>query len=139
MLLAHMDRYGKAAWLGMAALAFWTAWPLGLAIFAFLMGSGRTRAWREEMHHSPGRSFNMRGAAEGMAIWPSTAAARSRGDNAFDADCKAEFDHLEKQGKEFKAFLDWLRLARDKDEFDGFMAEQRQAVATRPPPEHDGA
>lgn len=139
MLLARMDEYGKAAWLGLAVLAFWAAWPLGLAVFAFLVGSGRTRAWREEAHHSPGRAFNLRGAAEGMAIWPSTAAARSHGNNAFDADGKAEFEHLEQQGKEFKAFLDWLRLARDKEEFDGFMAEQRQAVATRSPSEHDGA
>lgn len=127
MPLARMDEYGKAAWL------------LGLAVFAFLLGSGRTRAWREEAHHSPGRSFNLRGAAEGLAIWPGTAAARFNGNNAFDADGKAELDRFEEQGKEFKAFLDWLRSARDKEEFDGFMAKRRQAVATRPPSEHDGA
>ena len=113
MLLTHMDEYGKAAWLGLAVLAFWTALPLGLAVFAFLVGSGCARAWREEAHHSSGRSSNLHGAAEGMAIWPSTAVARSHGNNAFDAYGKAELDHLEEQGKEFKVFLEWLRLARD--------------------------
>jgi len=43
MLLARIDEYGKAAWLGLVVLAFWAAWPLGLAVFAFLMMSGRAR------------------------------------------------------------------------------------------------
>ena len=139
MLLARMDEYGKAAWLGLTVLAFWVGWPLGLAIFVFLVGSGRTRAWREEARRSPGRWLDLRGAAKGMAIWSRTAASRPSGNDAFDAYRKGELDHLEEQGEEFQAFLGRLRLARDKEEFDGFMAEQRKAVATRLPAEHGGA
>ena len=31
MLLARTDEYGEAAWLGLAVLTFWAAWPLGVA------------------------------------------------------------------------------------------------------------
>lgn len=68
MLLARMDEYGMAAWLGLTVLAFWAAWPVGLAIFVFLVRSERTRTWREEARRAPGRWLNLRGAAEGMAI-----------------------------------------------------------------------
>jgi len=129
MLLARMDEYGKTAWLGLTVLAFWIAWPLGLVIFAFLVGSGRTRAWREDTRVSRGLWFNLRGAAEGRASWSGAAASQSSGNNAFDAYRKTELDHLEEQEREFKAFLNRLRQARDKEEFDKFMAEQRQAVA----------
>lgn len=132
MLLARMDEYGKAAWLGLTVLAFWIAWPLGLAIFAFLVGSGRTHAWREDTRVSRGRWFNLRDATGEGANWWSAAASHSSGNKAFDAYRKTELDHLEEQEKEFKAFLDRLRQARDKEEFDRFMAEQRQAVAKRP-------
>lgn len=40
MLLARMDEYGRGAWLILTVLAFWAAWPLGFAVFAFLVGSG---------------------------------------------------------------------------------------------------
>jgi hypothetical protein len=42
-----------------------------------------------------------------------------------------ELDHPEMQ-KEFRTFLNQLCLARDQEEFDRFMAKQRQATATRP-------
>lgn len=41
----------------------------------------------------------------------------------------AELSQLEEREKEFTAFWDRLRLAREKEEFDRFMAEQRRAVA----------
>lgn len=132
MLLARMDEYSKAAWLGLTVLAFWIAWPLGLTFFAFLVGSGGTRAWREDTRVLRDRWFNLRGATGEIASWWSAAASQSSGNNAFDAYRKTELDHLEGQEKEFKTFLNRLRQARDKEEFDRFMAEQQQAVAKRP-------
>ncbi len=128
MLLARIDEYGKAAWLGLAVLAFLTAWPLGLAIFAFLVASGRTYAWRQEAPRSPGRWFNLRNGGGTSTGWSSVAASHSSGDGAFDSYRTAKLGQLEEQRKEFQAFLDRLRLARDKMEFDRFMAEQRRAV-----------
>ncbi len=60
MLLAKVDELGKLAWLAIAVIAFWTAWPLGLAVLAYLAGSGRLRAWRTEAAGLPGRWFNLR-------------------------------------------------------------------------------
>jgi hypothetical protein len=44
---------------------------------------------------------------------------------------------LEEEQREFAAFLDRLRFARDKAEFDQFMAERRQppSAAESPRPE----
>lgn len=116
-------------------LAFWAAWPLGLAMFAFLMMSGRARASRDELR----RWFNLRSGAGVSASRSSRAASRSSGNDAFDAYRMAELSQLEEQEKEFKGFLDRLRLARDKEEFDRFMAEQRRAIAEQPLAEQHGS
>jgi hypothetical protein len=50
---------------------------------------------------------------------------RSSGNTAFD-DYRAEaLKRLEEEQKEFSSFLDRLRRAKDKAEFDQFMAERR--------------
>jgi hypothetical protein len=41
---------------------------------------------------------------------------------------------LEEEQQEFAAFLDRLRFAKDKAEFDQFMAERRQRPAPESPP-----
>jgi Protein of unknown function (DUF2852) len=41
---------------------------------------------------------------------------------------------LEEEQREFKEFLERLRFARDKTEFDQFMAERRSRSASPPPP-----
>lgn len=128
MPLAQIDAYGKGAWLGFAVLAFWAAWPLGLAVVAFCMASGRVRGWREEARPAPGRWSNLRGEAGGQLGWSRRAAPHSGGDDAFGAYRMAKLSELEAEEKEFAAFLDRLRLARDKQEFDWFMAEQRRAL-----------
>lgn len=132
MLLTQMDEYGKTAWFGLAVLAFWVAWPLGLAVFALLVTSGRTRAWRDEARRVPGRWHHLRSGGGVPAGSSSRAASRSSGNDAFDTYRMAELSQLEEQGKEFKTFVDRLRLARDKEEFDRFMAEQRRALAKQP-------
>ena len=53
----------------------------------------------------------------------------SSGNRAFDEYRAETLRRLEEEQKEFGAFLDRLRFAKDKAEFDQFMAELRQ----RPP------
>jgi len=130
MLPARVDEHDKAARLGLAVLASWAAWPLGPAVFAFLVGSGRMRAWREKAFRSPGRWSNLRGAAEGTASWSSTA-SRSSGNGAVNACRTVELGRLEVQKKEFRTFLNRLCLARSNEGFDRFVAGQRYAVAMR--------
>ena len=47
------------------------------------------------------------------------------GNRAFDDYREATLKRLEEEEREFRAFLDRLRQAKDKSEFDQFMAERR--------------
>ena len=50
---------------------------------------------------------------------------RSSGNRAFDEYRDETLRRLEEEEREFKEFLDRLRQAKDKAEFDQFMAEMR--------------
>jgi hypothetical protein len=56
---------------------------------------------------------------------------RSTGNAAFDAYREETLRRLEEEAEEFQTFLERLRKARDKAEFDQFMAE-RGASGPRP-------
>ena len=58
-------------------------------------------------------------------------AAPTSGNRAFDEYRSETLRRLEDEQKEFSSFLERLRFAKDKAEFDQFMADRRQAP--RPP------
>ena len=116
MLQAKLDEWGKPAWISLTVLAFLAAWPLGLAVLAYLAGSGRLQTWRAEL---PGTWSNLRASGPGRA-W-----GMSSGNRAFDDYRSETLRRLEEEQREFQAYLDRLRQARDKAEFDQFMAERR--------------
>ena len=138
MILARMDEGGKLAWLALTIATFWAAWPLGLALLVFLAASGRLRAWRHEAAGLSNRWLNTRGTAwgtgrfgggsGGAAAWAPFSGGSRSGNAAFDAYRDAEMSRLEEEEREFKAFLDRLRKARDKAEFDQFMADRRRGT-----------
>lgn len=92
MLLTRVDEYGRGAWLLLTLLAFWITRPLGL-VFAFLVGSGRLRAWKAQALLTSGCWPNLRAPARKTASWSNDAGVS--GNNASDAYRKAELDHLE--------------------------------------------
>jgi hypothetical protein len=49
----------------------------------------------------------------------------SSGNRAFDEYREQTITRLEEEEREFRAFLDRLRKAKDKQEFDQFMADRR--------------
>ena len=51
-IAARIDEFGKPAWIVLMILGFWAWWPLGLAILAFTIGSGRMGCWN---HHGMNR------------------------------------------------------------------------------------
>lgn len=124
MLAAKMDEFGKAAWIAATIVGFWLFWPVGLAILAFLAWTGRFRSWRND---APGRWHNMDGSASGGCGWKRRQRyAAPSGNKAFD-DYRAEtLRRLEEEQKEFVDYLERLRQAKDKAEFDAFMAERRR-------------
>ena len=120
-IAAKLDELGQPAWIGLMVLAFFVFWPLGLAILAFLIWSGR-------MGCGNGRGMSRwRARAEEMgrntAWW--CPPQRTSGNRAFD-DYRAEtLRRLEDEQREFQDFLQRLREAKDKAEFDQFMADRR--------------
>ena len=123
MMISRLDEMGKVAWLGVVLVAFWAAWPLGLAVLAYLAGSGRLRGWRDV---APGTWFNLRDDAP---LAGRRRAPRASGNEAFDAYRDETLRRLEEEQREFQDYLERLRRARDKAEFDGFMAERGRKTA----------
>lgn len=125
-IVAKLDELGKPAWVALAILGFMVWWPVGLATLAFIMGSGRM---------SKGGSVSRwYGAADQMrpaGTWwqPS----RSSGNRAFDEYREETLRRLEEEQREFRDFLARLRMAKDKAEFDQFMAERTRTGPSSSP------
>jgi hypothetical protein len=116
-IVAKLDEMGKPAWIALMILGFWFFWPLGLAILAFGLWSGRMGCWRGHPWHQ-----NAGSRAAGTWWQPPP---RSSGNRAFDEYRTETLRRLEEEQREFHDFLDRLRMAKDKAEFDQFMAERR--------------
>jgi Protein of unknown function (DUF2852) len=136
---AQSHRYGPPWHPGMIVLTilgFVLWWPLGLAMLFFILWSkgmlcwGHGSAhWQHKMERMQEKVDRMRGKME-RAWGPA-----SSGNRAFD-DYRAEtLRRLEEEEKEFREFLTRLRAAKDKAEFDQFMADRRNQSGTGPAPE----
>ena len=111
---------------------FW--WPVGLAFLIYMIGSGRmgcfgrrrratyqAQDWRGQDGRNAGPWANWKSWTCGF----SEPSASTSGNRAFD-EYKAEtLRRMEEEQKDFGAFLERLRFAKDKSEFDQFMAERR--------------
>ena len=122
-IAAKLDDIGKPAWIGLMVLAFIVFWPLGLAVLAYLIWSGRMACWR----HGAGRWHGME------RRWRHGQRYES-GNSAFDEYRAETLKRLEEEEREFREFLDRLRQAKDKAEFDDFM-RQRGRRPEGPSPE----
>jgi hypothetical protein len=132
--VAWLDDIGKPAWIALMIVSFIVFWPLGLVVLGYMIGSGRMLGcwtsrrggeWRQRMQEQAAQWCGPRargGISGGM---------RSSGNRAFDEYRDETLRRLEEEEREFKAFLERLRQAKDKAEFDQFMAEMRR----RPPAE----
>ena len=135
---AQLDDFGKPAWIALTVVSFILFWPLGLLVLGFLIGSGRMACWRHggtdrwqrRMERMQRRMERMQGAAE---RWGCGGYRASSGNRAFDEYRVETLRRLEEEQREFMAFLDRLRHAKDKEEFDQFMAQHKQ----RPTPPND--
>ena len=130
-VVAKLDELGRPAWILLMILGFMAWWPIGLAILAFTIGSGRMGCWSQgKMDRMQQKIDRMRNRMEGMRAGPTWwGQPPSSGNHAFD-DYRAEtLRRLEDEQREFKDFLDRLRFAKDKNEFDQFMAERRARYA----------
>ena len=141
-IVAKLDELGRPAWIALMILGFVAWWPAGLAILAFIIGSGRMSCWnhhgwshhgmdhwQRKMERLQQKMDRMRkiGPGGGESWWGQP---RSSGNRAFDEYRAETLRRLEQEQQEFRDFLDRLRHARDKAEFDQFMGGTARAAAT---------
>jgi hypothetical protein len=141
-------------------LGFLWWWPLGLVILGFMLARGKFGCWRHVTYAGEGP---MLGLEHGMDRWERKVAriqekmerlrtkvdrvrsagdwfgASSSGNHAFDEYRSETLKRLEDEQREFKEFLERLRFAKDRTEFEQFMAGRRQRPfepdsQTEPPP-----
>jgi hypothetical protein len=124
-LVAKLDDYGKPAWIAVMVLGFIIFWPVGLAILAYLIWSGRMGCWKSG---SAGRWHNERKHRH-RDFWRRADGPPSTGNRAFDEYREETLRRLEQEHEEFMDFLETLRKARDKAEFDQFMKERRERAS----------
>ena len=107
---AWLDERGKGAWIAAMVLGFIVFWPIGLALLAYMI-------WSKEMFSKSSCAGRSRRASYRTAM-------RSSGNRAFDSYKSETLRRLEDEQKTFEEFLERLREAKDKAEFDQFMEER---------------
>ena len=110
-----LDERGKGAWIAAMVFGFVFFWPVGLALLAYMIWSKRMFAGKCAARRKHGHTFGRQDY-------------RSSGNTAFDAYKADTLRRLEQEQNDFEAFLERLREAKDKSEFDQFM-DDRARVA----------
>ncbi|MBO9472634.1 MULTISPECIES: DUF2852 domain-containing protein [unclassified Shimia] len=113
---AWLDSKGKGAWIAAMVLGFVFFWPVGLALLFYMI-------WSKDMFKKSHRS---RSCSRRMHVMTPT------GNSAFDAYRDETLRRLEDEQKSFEEFLQRLRDAKDKAEFDQFMDERATKAADAP-------
>jgi len=101
-----LDERGRLAWIALMVVGFVLFWPIGLALLAYILWSKRMRchSWGRQNHrHATGRT----------------------GNTAFDGYREETLKRLEEERDAFLGFLDHLRAAKDRAEFDQFMSSRQ--------------
>ncbi len=108
-----LDARGRPAWIVATVLGFVLAWPVGLGILGYMI-------WSKRMFCS-NRNTRSRGYGSHLN--------QSSGNSAFDAYRDETLKRLEDEHEQFVGFLQKLREAKDKAEFDDFMRSRQSGAA----------
>lgn len=108
---AWLDSNGRPAWIATMVLGFIIVWPLGLAILFYMLWSGRMGCKRTGWGRKEFKKMNQ---------------PEATGNAAFDEYREETLRRLEDERSAFVGFLQKLRHAKDKAEFDQFMADRGQ-------------
>ena len=111
-----LDDRGKPAWIAAMVLGFIFVWPLGLAVLFYMIWSGRMGCGRTGWGRFGGRHGR--------------AGAGPTGNAAFDEYREETLRRLEEEQTAFVGFLEKLRRAKDKAEFDQFMSDRGRPDVT---------
>lgn len=120
-----LDARGKPAWIAAMVLGFVFVWPVGLAILAYMIWSKKRMFGRSCRH----RGDHRRHSHEFASFHAMRGALRPSGNVAFDAYKAETLRRLQDEQEAFDTFLQRLRAAKDKSEFDAFMEDRARNVA----------
>ncbi len=123
-VIDRIDEFGLAAWIALMVVSFALFWPAGLAVLAFLI-------WSRRMGCSKGRGFGRLHETwhRRRDEWRAGSRSGGSGNAAFDEYRSDTIRRLEDEEKEFQDFLGRLRQAKDRAEFDQFMADRRRQAS----------
>ncbi|HEX5998140.1 MAG TPA: DUF2852 domain-containing protein [Hyphomicrobiaceae bacterium] len=162
-VIARIDDFGKPAWIALMVLGFIVFWPVGLAILAYIIWSGRmgigcgwhgrhggdVEEWRQRAIDRVNRAaahWERKRARweERRQRWGGPHGYRGggmqeTGNRAFDEYRAEALRKLEEEADEFRTFLERLRMARDRAEFDEYMKERRERGSSGPSGSTDGS
>src|ERR1700704_6349527 len=143
-VVARIDDLGKPAWITLMVIGFIVFWLFGLAVLAYLIGGGRMgcgwhghrgdiEQWRQRATERVNRAAEKwehkreRWEHRMRRHWSGhhSHGLRPRGNHAFDEYREEALRRLEDEVTEFRSFLERLRAAKDRAEFDEFMRERR--------------
>jgi len=138
-VMDRLDQLPKPALIALVVIGFIVFWPVGLALLVYLIWSGRMFCGR---HGRYGRWYSPEGRSEGGEARDEFRGWRRRhrhwgrtsGNVAFDEYREETLRKLDEEQREFRDYLDRLRSAKDRAEFDQFMNERRNRPPTTEPP-----
>ncbi len=110
---AWLDAKGKGAWIAAMVLGFIAFWPVGLFLVFYITYTNR---WSQT------KMFNC--TARRHHRHPMHRAYQTSGNSAFDSYKTDMLKRLEDEQTAFESFLQRLRDAKDKSEFDAFMDDR---------------
>jgi hypothetical protein len=123
----------KPALIVLMILGFIWWWPVGLAVLAVMLLRRHVfcgyRRWGDWQSAGPGPNTTWKSWFGGER----PPGGPTSGNRAFDEYRAETLRRLEEEQKEFAAFLERLRFAKDKSEFDQFMDERRNRPSSAPP------
>ena len=131
-VLDRIDELPKPALIALMVIGFFVAWPLGLAFLVLLIWRGRMFCGKHGNWYSPEARAEWREKREEWRNWRRQQRWSRRhgsGNVAFDEYREETLRKLEEDQREFQEYLDRLRAAKDRAEFDQYMNERRN----RPP------
>jgi hypothetical protein len=105
-----LDQRGKGAWIAAMVLGFIFFWPVGLALLAYMI-------WSKQM-------FSGSCVAKRRPSHTARFGMKTTGNAAFDSYRAETLRRLEDEQQAFEEFLQRLREAKDKSEFDQFMEDR---------------
>lgn len=133
-LISKIDDIGRPAWIALVVLSFILFWPVGVALLVYLKWSGRMFCSKRYGHWNTPDGRNARDEFRDWKRRHRWGREASTGNVAFDEYREETLRKLEEDQREFRDYLDKLRAAKDRAEFDQFMADRRNRPAPETPP-----